>query len=367
MPAKMERPSEFLQFQPPATALNTLSNSREKSLSWVEYMRSSVQVQRSSYAVSAKVANSNTAEDSLMKSFGKRPNDYSLRESDLASCKTTSVSQSTFSANKAAVAAEPQSKPPGKLSNLNSESLQKNQKAERRLVLSLQSATVFQTSPKPHARTPPLAASLKTFNTHTVQRKRVSRRQIFEGLETIDPIWAAIQAVFSGIYATLRFSSFVDGIHSDEETRIYACGGNGYGELGTGDFEIKWHLSEVESMRGQLQHTVLLRKDGSVWVAGRGHNGQLGLGDGVEHVQMFTRLHFPAKITSITCSTSGSQTYLISDNGELFLCGYNCYGQLVLKMDEDAIYTPHQVPLRGRTAILVSAGCQFAVLSASGK
>ncbi|KAJ3382880.1 hypothetical protein HDU80_001439, partial [Chytriomyces hyalinus] len=58
---------------------------------------------------------------------------------------------------------------------------------------------------------------------------------------------------------------------------------------------------------------------------------------------------------------------LISDHGELFSCGYNCYGQLALKMEEDVIYTPHQVPLKGRTAILVSAGCQFAVLSASGK
>ncbi|KAI8832945.1 regulator of chromosome condensation 1/beta-lactamase-inhibitor protein II [Chytriomyces cf. hyalinus JEL632] len=172
------------------------------------------------------------------------------------------------------------------------------------------------------------------------------------------------------------FSTFVQGSHSDDhQTRIYACGGNGYGELGMGDFAIKWHLSEVESMRGQeiedikggLQHTVLLRKDGSVWVAGRGQNGQLGLGSGVEHVQVFTRLDLPAKISSIACSTSGSQTYLINDDGELFSCGYNCYGQLALKMDEDAIYTPHQVPLKGRTAILVSAGCQFAVLSASGK
>ncbi|KAJ3236216.1 Regulator of chromosome condensation [Chytriomyces hyalinus] len=166
------------------------------------------------------------------------------------------------------------------------------------------------------------------------------------------------------------------GTHADDhETRIYACGGNGYGELGMGDFQIKWHLSEVESMRGQevddikggLHHTVLLKKDGSVWVSGRGHNGQLGLGEVVEHVQAFTRLHVPAKVSSVTCSTSGSQTYLISDQGELFSCGYNCYGQLALKMDEDAVYTPHQVPLKGRQAILVSAGCQFAVLCASGK
>ncbi|KAJ3236994.1 Regulator of chromosome condensation [Chytriomyces hyalinus] len=197
-----------------------------------------------------------------------------------------------------------------------------------------------------------------------------SRHKLCSGVPFVLPPNLRVRRIFAA-----GFSTFVEGIHLDKETRIYACGGNGYGELGMGDFEIKWHLSEVESMRGQeiedikggLHHTVQLRKDGSVWVAGRGHNGQLGLGDKVEHVQAFTRLLLPAKISSITCSTSGSQTYLISDHGELFSCGYNCYGQLALKMEEDVIYTPHQVPLKGRTAILVSAGCQFAVLSASGK
>ncbi|KAJ3380842.1 hypothetical protein HDU80_002000, partial [Chytriomyces hyalinus] len=55
------------------------------------------------------------AEDSLMKSFGKHPNDYSLCASDVATYKSSSsVSRSTFFGNKAAVAAEPQSKPLGK-------------------------------------------------------------------------------------------------------------------------------------------------------------------------------------------------------------------------------------------------------------
>ncbi|KAJ3238815.1 hypothetical protein HDU77_011467 [Chytriomyces hyalinus] len=55
------------------------------------------------------------AEDLLTKSFVKRPIDHSLRASDLATYKSSSsASRSTFSGNKAAVAAEPQSKPPGK-------------------------------------------------------------------------------------------------------------------------------------------------------------------------------------------------------------------------------------------------------------
>ncbi|KAJ3259247.1 Regulator of chromosome condensation [Chytriomyces hyalinus] len=164
-----------------------------------------------------------------------------------------------------------------------------------------------------------------------------SRHKLCSGVPFVLPPNLRVRRVFAA-----GFSTFVEGIHLDKETRIYACGGNCYGEMGVDDIDIKWHLSEVESMRGQeiedikggLHHTVLLRKDGSVWVAGRGQNGQLDL---------------------------------ISDHGELFSCGYNCYGQLALKMEEDVIYTPHQVPLKGRTAILVSAGCQFAVLSASGK
>ncbi|KAJ3381552.1 hypothetical protein HDU80_001811, partial [Chytriomyces hyalinus] len=93
-------------------------------------------------------------EDLLKKSSGKHPNNHSLRASDLSTVKSSSsVSRSTFSANRAAVAAEPQSKPPGKraltsgLSLMHPTAFKLPKSAERSEIESLNTSGFVQDSP----------------------------------------------------------------------------------------------------------------------------------------------------------------------------------------------------------------------------
>ncbi|KAJ3391653.1 hypothetical protein HDU84_005603 [Entophlyctis sp. JEL0112] len=166
------------------------------------------------------------------------------------------------------------------------------------------------------------------------------------------------------------FSTFVAGSLNGSDT-LLACGGNLFGELGVGDEKARYWLQEVVELRGKrvvkvaggLHHTAALDSDGNVWVAGRGDSGQLGLGSSVEHVHTFTKLELNgAQATDLTCSVSGNQTYVVTKERKLMSMGFNCYGQLGLKHDDNVVWRPHIVPLKSRETLYVAAGSQFCVV-----
>ncbi|KAI8610591.1 regulator of chromosome condensation 1/beta-lactamase-inhibitor protein II [Chytriomyces sp. MP71] len=174
------------------------------------------------------------------------------------------------------------------------------------------------------------------------------------------------------VYAS-GFSTFVTGTFSDRIPTLFTTGANLFGELGVGSERACWFLTEVTDMKGVrvraikggLHHTLLLDASGDVWAAGRGDSGQLGLGDRVEHTSRFKRVELPEKAVSVCCSTSGNQSYVITEGGSLYSFGFNCYGQLGLKCDDGVVKIPQQAPLKSRKALLIGAGCQFAVLGAT--
>ncbi|KAI9341634.1 regulator of chromosome condensation 1/beta-lactamase-inhibitor protein II [Obelidium mucronatum] len=116
------------------------------------------------------------------------------------------------------------------------------------------------------------------------------------------------------IYAC-GFSSFITGEFRNGEKGLFACGGNGFGELGVGHEKPCWYLTEVLPMRkrsildikGGLHHTVILCGMGDVFVSGRGDSGQLGLGPILQQTNVFQILSVP-NARGIACSTSGDQT-----------------------------------------------------------
>ncbi|KAJ3201601.1 hypothetical protein HDU82_008000 [Entophlyctis luteolus] len=166
------------------------------------------------------------------------------------------------------------------------------------------------------------------------------------------------------------FSTFVAGSLNGSDT-LLACGGNLFGELGVGDEKARYWLPAVVALRGKrvvkvaggLHHTAALDSDGNVWVAGRGDSGQLGLGSSVEHIHTFTKLELNgAQATDLTCSVSGNQTYVVTKERQLMSMGFNCYGQLGLKHDDNVVWRPQIVPLKSRETLYVAAGSQFCVV-----
>ena len=133
-------------------------------------------------------------------------------------------------------------------------------------------------------------------------------------------------------------------IYITTDRNIYATGYNGQGQLGTGSTDNAYKLTKVilPSYRDITKvvcggyHTLFLTKTGDVYVTGYNGFGQLGLG----HKD---NIYTPTKITSLSnvknVFAGGYHTFFITDSGEVYACGKNDYGQLGLPISE-SITTP---------------------------
>ncbi len=114
---------------------------------------------------------------------------------------------------------------------------------------------------------------------------------------------------------------------------VYACGGNGSGQLATGDTdnvltpirlggELGKTFSKVEVA---YKRTALLSTDGCLYVAGQNVNGQNGLGNAV-NVPAFQQVTGYGTIADVFCSEQ--TTFIINDQGQIYGAGKNQNGIL---------------------------------------
>lgn len=124
---------------------------------------------------------------------------------------------------------------------------------------------------------------------------------------------------------------------------LWVWGNNGNGQLGLGDTTTRQtpilHPSLNNALKavaaggyttagaGPTGHGLILRSDGTIWVAGYNGYGQLGLGDTTDR-SSFTQITHPAFFTDIVTGDGRYPTCAaISDQQEIYLWGYNGYGQ----------------------------------------
>ncbi|XP_029952653.1 secretion-regulating guanine nucleotide exchange factor isoform X2 [Salarias fasciatus] len=117
---------------------------------------------------------------------------------------------------------------------------------------------------------------------------------------------------------------------------LHSWGANSYGQLGQGDVEDQSvpRLSDssalqnraVRTVSGGGGHTVVITESGEVFVCGQNHKGQLGLGHKTDILVLH---HCPVpnrRITDVACGWDF--TLFLSDRGQLLACGSNAFGQL---------------------------------------
>ena len=134
---------------------------------------------------------------------------------------------------------------------------------------------------------------------------------------------------------------------------VWSCGFNMYGALGWGDFDTVNHPTftqittninnDVKQVACGGMSTFILKNDGSVWSCGTNNYGQLGLGDTTNRLtftQVTTNINNDVK--EITCGEG--HAFITKTDGTIWSCGLNNYGQLGLD-DTTNRNTFTQVPL----------------------
>jgi len=131
------------------------------------------------------------------------------------------------------------------------------------------------------------------------------------------------------------YSSYVLGADSI----LYACGNNGYGQFGNGTNGVNYAsnvLTPVSTVPiGKkciqysygLYHLIVLLDDGTVYGCGRNNSGQLGNGT-LNDTSSLIKCVLPTPKTAIQVSCGDYTSYVLMNDGTLYSCGYNPYGQL---------------------------------------
>ena len=118
--------------------------------------------------------------------------------------------------------------------------------------------------------------------------------------------------------------------------QLYACGGNDYGQLGLGDEAERSTFEPVEGIEGTVREmwlsgntSFLLTDGGQLYACGWNDSGQLGLGGKAER-STFVPVKGVKKGTVREMWLSTGTSFLLTDSGQLYACGWNGDGQLGL-------------------------------------
>src|SRR5436853_7110648 len=149
--------------------------------------------------------------------------------------------------------------------------------------------------------------------------------------------------------------------------QVYAFGVNCYGQLGLGNNCDKRTPTLIQNINNIVQisagvlHSLILMETGQIYSFGRNDNGQLGLGD-------YNDKNDPVLISKldniIQISAGGSHSIVLDNNGKVYSFGINNCGQLGL-----GNFGSKNVPTlieRLNNIIQVSTGCGLSISSHSG-
>ncbi len=116
-----------------------------------------------------------------------------------------------------------------------------------------------------------------------------------------------------------------------EDGTVWVAGSNEDGQLGLGDTTNKNIFTEVDitgvdAIAAGYLHSIILKEDGTVWVAGSNEDGQLGLGDTTNR-NIFTEVD----TTGVgAIAGGGSHSIILKEDGTVWVAGSNEDGQLGL-------------------------------------
>ena len=110
---------------------------------------------------------------------------------------------------------------------------------------------------------------------------------------------------------------------------VWACGFNTYGQLGLGNTtnkktftKVTTNVSNVKQIACGENHTVMLKTDGSLYSCGRNGSGQLGLSSTTDKTT-FTKIttNVNNDVKQVACGKTN--VFILKNDGSVWACGYN--------------------------------------------
>ena len=144
---------------------------------------------------------------------------------------------------------------------------------------------------------------------------------------------------------------------------VYGCGNNEYGQLGLGH---KTNQSTLQCLRlpqgrkalkiaANFYHTFFLLDDGLVYGCGENGSGQLGLGHKISQSTLQC-MALPEGKKVLYISAGNLHTFFLLDDGSVYGCGSNSFGQLGLGHKNDQSTLQRLTLPEGKKAIIITAG-----------
>ena len=133
------------------------------------------------------------------------------------------------------------------------------------------------------------------------------------------------------------FCGYLNTFILKNDSSVYSCGNNSSGQLGLGNTTTYKTFTQVTTNTNNdvsqiscgYDHTFILKNDGSIWSCGDNNYGQLGLGNTTTYktfTQVTTNINNDVK--QIACGFFN--TFIIKNDSSLWGCGSDNYGQLGL-------------------------------------
>ncbi|XP_034032218.1 secretion-regulating guanine nucleotide exchange factor [Thalassophryne amazonica] len=151
------------------------------------------------------------------------------------------------------------------------------------------------------------------------------------------------------------------------EFSLQAWGANSYGQLGQGHAEDRavsqpccaFKNTAVRTVCGGGGHSVVITDIGEVFVCGQNHRGQLGLGHTADVSSFVLCPSLSQGVTDVACGWDF--TLLLTDCGQVLACGSNAFGQLGVAQSVSHAAEPLIVESLTKPVVSVAAGLRHSL------
>ena len=131
----------------------------------------------------------------------------------------------------------------------------------------------------------------------------------------------------------LSFSALAAKACSSEHQVFLFKGANSHGQLCNGNQDdileprqVQVPYPSIKYIKGGGGHTAVVTDDDDLYTAGWNNKGQLGLNSDDAEILKLTRVSSVTKVQSVSCGWN--HTLIVCNNGQLYGCGSNQYGQI---------------------------------------